>query len=73
MSNMLGPYLGLHKGVDPATKVGGRHTCQSRDKFWRDKWGATERSEPTLEGGFGGPPPKNFKNLDGKWCNLRYS
>ena len=52
---------------------GGRHTCQSREKFWRDKRGATERSEPTLEGGSGGPPPENFKTLDGKWCNLRYS
>ena len=35
--------------------------------------GATERSEPTSEGGSGGPPPENFKNLHGKWCNLRYS
>ena len=57
------------KGVDPDTKVGGgRHTCQPREKFWKDKRGATERSEPTPEGGCGGPPPENFK-----WCNLRYS
>ena len=35
--------------------------------------GATERSEPTSERGSGGPPPENFKNLHGKWCNLRYS
>ena len=35
------------KGVDPDTKVGGRHTCQPREKFWRDKRGATERSEPS--------------------------
>ena len=27
------------------------HTCQSREKFWRDKRGATERSERTSEGG----------------------
>ena len=40
---------------------GGRHTCQSREKFWRDERGATERSEPTLEGGSGGPPPENLK------------
>ena len=25
------------------------------------------------KGGTGGPPPENFKNLHGKWCNLRYS
>ena len=49
------------------------HTCQPREKFWRDKRGATERSEPTSEGGSGGPGPENFKNLHGKWCNLRYS
>ena len=62
------------KGVDPDTKVGGgRHTCQPTEKFWRDKRGATERSEPTSERGSGGPPPENFKNLHGKWCNLRYS
>ena len=52
---------------------GGRDTCQPREKFWREKRGATERSEPTSEGGSGGPPPGNFKNLHGKWCNLRYS
>ena len=52
---------------------GGRHTCQPREKFWRDKRVATERSEPTSEGGSGGPSPENFKNLHGKWCNLRYS
>ena len=44
-----------------------------RENFWRDKRGATERSESTSEGGSGGPPPENFKNLHGKWCNLRYS
>ena len=49
------------------------HTCQAREKFWRDKRGATERSEPTSEGGSGGPPPTNLKNLHCKWCNLRYS
>ena len=49
------------------------HTCQPREKFRRDKGGATERSEPTSEGGSGGPPPKIFINLHGKWCNLRYS
>ena len=38
-----------------------------------DKRGAIERSEPTSEGGSGGPSPENFKNLHGKWCNLRYS
>ena len=49
-------------GVDPDTKVGGTaHTCQPREKFWRDKRGATERSEPTSEGGSGGPPPENVK------------
>ena len=48
-------------------------TCQPREKFWRDKRGATERSEPTLEGGSGGTPPENLKNLHCKWCNLRYS
>ena len=37
------------------------HTCQPREKFWRDKRGATERSEPTSEVGSGGPPPENFK------------
>ena len=64
----------MSKGVDPDTKVGGTpHTCQPREKFWRDKRGATERSEPTSEGGSGCPPPENFKNLHGKWCNLRYS
>ena len=52
---------------------GGRHTCQPREKFWRAKRGATERSEPASEGGSGGPPPENLKNLHGKWCNLRYS
>ena len=49
------------------------HTCQPREKFWRDKRGATERSEPTSEGGPGGTPPENFKNLHCKWCNLCYS
>ena len=49
------------------------HTCQPREKFWRDKRGATERSEPTSEGGPGGAPPENFKNLHCKWCNLCYS
>ena len=49
------------------------HTCQPREKFWRDKRGATERSEPTSEGGSGGPPPENVKNIHCKWCNLRYS
>ena len=49
------------------------HTCQPREKFGRDKRGATERSERTSEGGSGGPAPENFKNLHGKWCNLRYS
>ena len=49
---------------------GGR---QPREKFWRAKRGATERSEPTSEGGSGGPPLENFENLHGKWCNLRYS
>ena len=49
------------------------HTCQPREKFWRDKRGATERSELTSEGGSGGPPPENFKNLHCKWCILRYS
>ena len=29
------------------------HTCQPREKFWRDKRVATERSEPSLEGGPG--------------------
>ena len=24
------------------------HTCQPRETFWRDKGGATERSEPTF-------------------------
>ena len=37
------------------------HTCQPREKFWRDKRGATERSEPTSEGGPGGTPPENEK------------
>ena len=37
------------------------HTCQPREKFWRDKRGATERSEPTSEGGPGGTPPENLK------------
>ena len=58
------------KGVDPDTKVGGRHTYQPREKFWRDKRGATERSEPTSEGG---SCRVYFKYLHGKWCNLRYS
>ena len=49
------------------------HTCQPREKFRRDKRGVTERSERTSEGGSGGPPPENFKNLHCKWCNLRYS
>ena len=49
------------------------HTCQPREKFWRDKRGATERSEATSEGGPGGTPPENFKNLHCKWCNLCYS
>ena len=35
--------------------------------------GASERSEPTSEGGSGGPAPENFKNLHCKWCNLRFS
>ena len=39
-----------------------QHTCQPRETFWRDKRGVTERSEPTSEGGSGGPPPKNKKN-----------
>ena len=66
--------VGGFKGVDPDTKVGGgRHICQPKEKFWRDKRGATERSEPTWEGGSGGPAPEIFKNLHGKWCNLRYS
>ena len=70
---MLWYMVGGHiKGVDPDTKVGGT-ACQPREKFWRDKGGAIERSEPTSEGGSGGPPPENFKNLHGKWCNLRYS
>ena len=37
------------------------NTCQPREKFWRDKRGATERSEPTSEGGSGGPPRKISK------------
>ena len=49
------------------------HTCQPREKFSRDKRGATERSELISEGGAGGPPPENFKNLHCKWGNLRYS
>ena len=49
------------------------HTCKPREKFWRDKRGAIERSEPTSEGGSGGPSPKIFKNLHCKWCNLCYS
>ena len=70
---LLRSDVGTAKGVDPIRKWGGRHTCEPREKFWRAKRGATERSEPTSEGGSGGPPPKNFKNLHGKWCNLRYS
>ena len=38
-----------------------KHTCQPREKFWRDKRGATERSEPTSEGGPGGTPRKILK------------
>ena len=38
-----------------------RHTCQPREKFWRDKRGATKRGEPTSEGESGGPPPENVK------------
>ena len=75
-TRLVHTYIYMHvfiKGVDPDTKVGGRHTCQPREKFWRAKRGAIERSEPTSEGESGGPPPKNFKNLHGKWCNLRYS
>ena len=34
------------------------HTCQPREKFWRDKRGATERSEPSSEGGPGVLPRK---------------
>ena len=37
------------------------HTCQPREKFWRDKRGATERSERSSEGGSGSPPPENLK------------
>ena len=35
------------------------HTCQPREEFWRDKRGATERSELSSEGCSGGPPPEN--------------
>ena len=34
-----------------------RHTCQPREKFWRDKRGATERSDPSSEGGVRGSSP----------------
>ena len=40
---------------------GGRDTCQPREKFWRDKRGATERSEPSSEGGPGVLPRKISK------------
>ena len=38
-------------------------------------FGGTNGEPPSeaSQGGSGGPPPENFKNLDGKWCNLRYS
>ena len=59
--------------VEERARLSLLHTCQPREKFWRDKRGATERSEKTSEGGSGDPPPENFKNLHCKWCNLRYS
>ena len=37
------------------------HTCQPREKLWRDKQGVTERSEPTSEGGPGVLPRKITK------------
>ena len=44
-----------HTGKDKDYDAYKEHTCQPREKFWRDKRGATERSEPTSEGGPGGP------------------
>ena len=35
--------------------------------------GSHRAKELTSEGGSGGRPPENFKNLHCKWCNLRYS
>ena len=48
------------------------HACQHREKFSRDKRGATERNEPASKG-VRGAPPEIFKNLYCKWCNLSYS
>ena len=49
-------HLILKSWYDALSRVYAIHTCQPREKFWRDKRGATERSEPTSEGGNGGPP-----------------
>ena len=43
--------------------TGSSHTCQPREKFPRDKRGATKRSEPASEGGFGGHPRKFKKPI----------
>ena len=49
------------------------HVNPERSFGGTNERGATERSEQNSEGGSGGPPPEKLKNLDGKWCNLRYS
>ena len=53
-----GPGSKKHKTICRGV-ARGKSMWKQRDKFWMDKRGATERSEPTSEGGSGGPPPEN--------------
>ena len=51
----------LVKGVDPDTKVGGTAYMSTQIEVLEGQTGSHGRSEPTSEGGSGGPPPENLK------------
>ena len=66
-------HVGPYKGVDPDTKVGGTAYMSTQREVLEGQTGSHRAKRANFGRGSGGPPPENFKNLHGKWCNLRYS
>ena len=55
------------KGVDPDTKVGGTAYMSTQREVLEGQTGSHRAKRANFGRGV------NFKNLHGKWCNLRYS
>ena len=72
IENIVALSSALH-GVDPDTKVGGTAYMSTQREVLEGQTGSHRAKRANFGRGVRGSSPGKFKNLHGKWCNLRYS